>query len=173
MINIRKAGTVELEILQELGRTTFYETYAQSNTESNMQQYLENNFSRVKLSEELTNPDSEFFIAWKDAAAVGYLKVNRGPAQTELKEEGSLEIERIYVLSVYQGKKIGQLLFKHALEVAGKLGKSSVWLGVWEKNPKAIMFYEKNGFVAFGTHIFKMGEDEHTDIMMRRDIIIV
>jgi len=63
------------------------------------------------------------------------------------------------VLNAYHGKKVGQLLYEQALAVAAGLGKSSVWLGVWEKNPRAIWFYEKNGFVAFDTDIFKMGED--------------
>jgi len=99
--------------------------------------------------------------------AIGYLKVNAAQAQTDLHEEHSLEIERIYVLNAYHGKKVGQLLYDKALEVASHLAKTSVWLGVWEKNPRAIRFYEKNGFEAFGTHGFKMGDDEQNDILMR------
>ena len=159
-----------MKTLQEIGRTTFFETFAESNTEADMQQYLTVQFSLDKLSIELSENNSRFFIAWDGESAIGYLKVNAGDAQTELKEDHSLEIERIYVLTAYQGKKVGQLLYEQALEVASGLRKSSVWLGVWEKNPRAIRFYEKNGFVAFGSHIFKMGEDEQTDIMMRKSL---
>lgn len=168
MITIEKAKFGDMKTLQELGRTTFFETFAQSNTAADMQQYLAVNFSLDKLSFELNESDSQFFIAWDGAAEVGYLKVNIGQAQTESLGDESLEIERIYVRNAYHGKKVGQLLYERALDVAAGLGKSSVWLGVWEKNPRAIRFYEKNGFVAFGTHVFKMGADEQIDIMMRK-----
>lgn len=168
MIRIEKADFGDLKTLQEISRDTFYETFADSNTPEDMQHYLSENFSLDKLSIELTEPDSRFYIAWDKDRAVGYLKLNLAQAQTDLNEDHSLEIERIYVLNAYHGKKVGQLLYTHALEIAGQLGKSSIWLGVWEMNPRAIRFYEKNGFVTFGTHVFKMGEDEQTDLLMRK-----
>ncbi|TKC08886.1 GNAT family N-acetyltransferase [Pedobacter frigoris] len=167
MIRIEQARFGDLKTLQEISKRTFYETFADSNTEKDMQQYLSVNFSLDKLSSELSETDSRFYIAWDGQTAVGYLKVNTAQAQSDLKEAHSLEIERIYVLKAYHGKKVGQLLYAHAFKVAGELGKSSIWLGVWEKNPRAIRFYEKNGFVTFGTHVFKMGEDEQTDLLMR------
>lgn len=70
----------------------------------------------------------------------------------------------------HYGKKVGQLLYEKAIEVAQQKNKTSVWPGVWEKNPRAIRFYEKNGFSAFNKHIFKMGADEQTDMMMRKNL---
>jgi len=172
MIKIEKACFGDLESLQEISRNTFFETFAENNSESDMQQYLNVNFSLDKLGAELGNEDSQFYIAWDEASAIGYLKVNTGQAQTDLREDHSLEIERIYVLNSYHGKKVGQLLYEQAMEIASQLGKTSIWLGVWEKNPRAIRFYEKNGFVAFGTHLFKMGDDEQTDIMMRKPLLL-
>ncbi|MFA6072326.1 MAG: GNAT family N-acetyltransferase [Janthinobacterium sp.] len=168
MIKIKKAVFSDLETLQEISRSTFFETFAESNSESDMQQYLNVNFGLNKLGAELSNENSLFFIAWDEGSAIGYLKVNTAQAQTDMHEEDSLEIERIYVLNAYHGKKVGQLLYDKAVEIAGQLGKTSVWLGVWEENPRAIRFYEKNGFVAFGTHLFKVGDDEQTDIIMRK-----
>lgn len=169
-IKISKASIGEIDTIQQIGRETFFETFAASNTAADMKKYLDENFHQDKLSAEIKQPDSQFYIAWEDQHAIGYLKVNAGQAQTELQDESSLEIERIYVLSAYHGKKVGQLLYEKALEVARLLKKSSIWLGVWEENPRAIKFYSKNGFVAFDQHIFKMGEDEQTDIMMRREL---
>ncbi|WP_342332724.1 GNAT family N-acetyltransferase [Pedobacter sp. FW305-3-2-15-E-R2A2] len=167
-IKISKASIREIETIQQIGKETFFETFAASNTAADMKKYLDENFNQEKLSAEIEQPDSQFYIAWEDQRAIGYLKVNTGQAQTELQEESSLEIERIYVLSAYHGKKVGQLLYEKAQEVAGLLKKSSIWLGVWEENPRAIKFYTRNGFVPFGQHLFKMGEDEQTDIMMRK-----
>ena len=167
-IKISKASLGDIATLQQTGKETFFETFAESNTEADMKKYLEENFNPGKLTAEVNHPDSQFFIAWEDQNPIGYLKINTGQAQTELQDENTLEIERIYVLSAYHGKKVGQLLYEKALEVAGLLKKSSIWLGVWEENPKAIKFYTKNGFVPFDQHIFKMGDDEQTDIMMKK-----
>lgn len=169
-ITIIQATIEDIKTLQYIATGTFFETFAQSNTDSDMKKYLEESFSKEKLSTELNNPDSLFFLAFENDHAVGYLKLNSGKAQTELHDEDSMEIERIYVLSSHHGQKVGQLLYEKALEIAESLDKSSIWLGVWVENPRAIRFYSKNGFVAFDQHIFKMGEDEQLDIMMRKII---
>lgn len=167
---VRKSGLKEIPLLIALGRETFIEAFAAGNTEENLNAYLESHFNEGKLREELSNPDSLFFIAWDGSHPIGYLKVNSGSAQTELKSSDSLEIERIYVKNAYQGKRVGQLLYEKAIAEAISQKRSYVWLGVWEENKKAIGFYEKNGFVAFDKHIFRMGEDEQTDIMMKKNL---
>jgi len=169
-IKISIATSTDFKIIQEIGRETFYETFASGNTEEVMQQYLQTSFSAEKVKTELNHPNSLFFIAWDHQIPIGYLKVNMNDAQTELHESDALEIERIYVKAHYHGKKVGQLLYDQAVEIAMKTMKKSIWLGVWEENPKAIRFYEKNGFVPFSRHIFKMGDEEQTDIMMRKII---
>jgi ribosomal protein S18 acetylase RimI-like enzyme len=167
-IKINKASIGDVNTIQQIGRQTFSETFAESNTAADMKKYLDDHFNQEQVSTEVNNPDSQFYIAWEDQRPIGYLKINTAQAQTELQDESSLEIERIYVLSAYHGKKVGQLLYEKALEVASLLKKSSIWLGVWEENSRAIKFYTKNGFVAFDKHIFKMGNDEQIDIMMKK-----
>ncbi|QRR01592.1 GNAT family N-acetyltransferase [Dyadobacter sandarakinus] len=170
-ITITEAGLADLAAVQQIARETFFETFVGSNTEADMQQYLAENFSDTKLAAELSNPDSWFFVAHEGEQVIGYLKLNAGKAQTELHEDDSLEIERIYVKHAYHGKRIGQLLYEKALSMAEDKKVSSLWLGVWEENAKAIRFYEKNGFTAFSKHIFRFGEDEQTDVMMRKVLV--
>lgn len=167
-ITIKKVTLNDIELLQEIGRKTFFETFSESNTEENMTKYLEDGFSVEKLTEELNNEHSEFYFAILDEKVIGYLKLNFGVSQTELQDSSSLEIERIYVLQEYHGKKVGQVLYDKAIQVAGEKKVSYVWLGVWEENPRAIRFYEKNGFKEFDKHIFRLGDDEQTDIMMKK-----
>ena len=71
------------------------------------------------------------------------------------------------MLQSFHGKKLGQALYEKAIQIANEKKVQYLWLGVWEKNNKAIQFYKKNGFVQFDTHIFKLGNDEQTDIMMK------
>lgn len=166
-MKIRKVNIQDIEKLKEIGKLTFAETFSSENSEEDMREYLEEGFSTEKLNTELTNQNAEFYFAELDGKTIGYLKVNYGESQTEIKDKNSLEIERIYVLKEFHGKKVGQILYDKAIELAKKRNVDYVWLGVWEQNPRAIRFYEKNGFVAFDKHIFKLGNDEQTDIMMK------
>ncbi|RDV14256.1 GNAT family N-acetyltransferase [Pontibacter diazotrophicus] len=166
-IYITRATNRNLEQLQKIGRVTFSETFSAGNTDENMTKYLEEGFSIEKLAAELSNEGSEFYFAVLGDQVIGYMKLNVGQSQTEIQDEKALEIERIYVLKEYHGKKVGQLLYEKAIQIAAQKGVDYAWLGVWEENPRAISFYKKNGFVIFDKHIFKLGDDEQTDIMMK------
>ena len=169
-IEIKRITVQELDQLKEIGRKTFHETFSESNDDENMKKYLDEKFSRDKLIEELNNTDSEFYFATLENDVIGYLKVNFGESQTELKDDTALEIERIYVSKEFHGKKVGQLLYEKAIQIAKDKNVHYVWLGVWENNVRAISFYTKNGFVEFDKHIFKLGDDEQIDIMMRLEL---
>ncbi|WP_162428775.1 GNAT family N-acetyltransferase [Pontibacter pudoricolor] len=166
-IEIKRVTLTAIDQLQQIGRQTFSETFSAGNTEENMKKYLEEGFSVEKLTAELQNKNSEFYFATVNGNVIGYLKLNFGSSQTEIKDDKALEIERIYVLKEYHGKKVGQLLYGQAMQIAKQAGADYVWLGVWEENPGAINFYKKNGFVEFDKHVFKLGNDEQTDIMMK------
>lgn len=166
-IDIIKVTPNDIGQLQKIGRQTFSETFSPYNTEENMRNYLKENFSSEKLTAELEDKNSEFYFAKLNKNVIGYLKLNFGPSQTELKDENALEIERIYVLKELHGKSVGQSLYEKAMQVANESKANYVWLGVWEENKRAINFYRKNGFVEFDKHIFKLGNDEQTDIMMK------
>jgi ribosomal protein S18 acetylase RimI-like enzyme len=167
MFSIDTVSLSEVVQLQSLSRQTFSETFSSSNSKENMDKYLNENLSIEKLSEELKNENSHFFFIKDNGKNIGYLKLNMGPSQTELKDETALEIERIYVIQEYQGRKVGQELFEKAIQVAKEKKAQYIWLGVWEENHKAIQFYHKNGFEVFDKHVFKLGNEEQTDLMMR------
>ncbi|HWV28721.1 MAG TPA: GNAT family N-acetyltransferase [Dyadobacter sp.] len=169
-IQLIQATINDLETVRQIGIDTFYESFASVNTEENMAHYLKTGFSVEKVASELSNADSEFHLAYDGDDLIGYLKVNHGPAQSELKDDTALEIERIYVLRAWQGLKIGQLFYHKAIDIARERGYAYVWLGVWEENENAIGFYKRNGFVAFDKHLFTLGDDIQTDIMMRKEL---
>jgi ribosomal protein S18 acetylase RimI-like enzyme len=169
-LQIRQANLEDFAALQTIGRKTFAETFAASNSEENLARYLAEGFSEEKLAVELKNESSAFYFAEEEDKILGYLKVNVGEAQNEPQDPDALEIERIYVLQEFHGKGVGLMLYEQALSVALEQNVPYIWLGVWEKNSRAIRFYEKQGFVAFDQHIFQLGEDAQTDILMKLDL---
>lgn len=166
---IRFVSSSECKILTEIGRVTFQEAFGSQNEPSNMQAYLAENFSFEQIACELSNLNSHFYFAEIEREIVGYLKVNMGDAQTE-DYPSSLEIERIYVKSSFQGQGIGQILMNKAIEIGSEKELGIVWLGVWDQNREAIRFYERNGFTVFDSHQFMLGNDRQTDVLMRKKI---
>lgn len=169
-IEIRKATLSDLESLQIIGKQTFTETFAAVNTPENLSNYIAQSFNTGQITEELTNPESSFYLAILDAKIIGYLKINFGKAQTELMDENAMEIHRIYVLQEYHGKKVGQLFIDQVLEIAQQTQVEYIWLGVWEENYRALGFYTKNGFVVFDKHVFTLGDDIQTDLLLKLQI---
>ena len=170
-IKLRKVAFKDIEQLQKIGRETFFETFSNSNSEENMKAYLDEGFSVDKLQSELEDRNVAFYFSMFENTVIGYLKLNFGNAQTELQNDKAVEIERIYVEKTFFGKNVGQILFNKAIKIAKQKNAKYVWLGVWEENYRAINFYKKNGFIAFDKHIFKLGKDEQTDILMKLELI--
>lgn len=156
----------ELDELYTLSTQTFKDTFASQNTAKNMTLYLEEHMSKSKLLEELTNPDSHFYFAYKDKDCIGYLKLNFNTAQKEsIAYSKPYEVERIYVLKKWQRKRFGTQLFEKAIQMGKEQDCEHLWLGVWEHNTTAIQFYTQWGLVPIGSHNFMLGTDLQTDLL--------
>lgn len=169
--NIKKCTVEDLGLLQEISIETFNETFKYENSPENMKAYLERAFSLKQLEEELSSTASQFFFVYLNSEVAGYLKVNTNDAQSEKMGEESLEIERIYIKKKFQKHGLGKYLLNQAMEIALKLNKKKIWLGVWEKNENAIAFYKKKEFVQTGVHSFYMGDEEQIDFIMTKTLI--
>jgi diamine N-acetyltransferase len=167
-INLKKCTLEELRILKEISYETFNETFKDQNSPENMNAYLERAFNLKQLEKELSNIYSQFFFVYFNNEVAGYLKVNINDAQSEEMDEESLEIERIYIKSKFQKHGLGKYLLNKAMEIAMERNKKKIWLGVWEKNENAIVFYKKMGFVQTGAHSFYMGDEEQIDFIMTK-----
>lgn len=165
-LTLEKCTLQHIDQLIDVSKETFDDTFRANNTAENMAHYLATAFTMEKMTDELNHPHSQFFFALLDGDIAGYVKVNTEDAQTEQIAKAQLEIERIYIRQNFQKRGIGQLLMNKALHIAQSKGYAGIWLGVWEKNPNAIRFYEKAGFKQAGNHSFYMGDEEQTDYIM-------
>ncbi len=170
MTEIKKCGLPQLKILQNLCRTTFKETFTSGNTKEDMEKHLDTAYSDDKLKRQLESPDSVTYIAYCDGVPSGYVQLNKGEMQAEKGYNGSLEIQRIYVLQAAKGKGVGTRFMKIAEQTAKEWGLDYIWLGVWEHNEAAIGFYKSKGFEELSEHIFIVGDDRQRDIIMKKSI---
>ena len=157
-ISVQKVTLDKLEALQKLSIDTFRETFGFDNTEEELQQFFDENYTLAQLEKDVTDKESDVRFVKVDGREVGFMKVNWGAAQTEHELENAFEIQRIYILSECQGFGLGKKLFELALDMA-KAGEFDwAWLGVWERNFKAQIFYDKYGFEKFAEYDFLVGD---------------
>jgi ribosomal protein S18 acetylase RimI-like enzyme len=169
-LSLREADFADLASLLDLAQTSFVQAFTEGNKPENVQAYLSQAFTQVQLEKEWRNPASTFLLASLEGKLVGYTKVNLAAAQTDVQDPESLEVARLYTLKEVWGRGVGQFLLDAALAFAKEKGKTFVWLGVWEHNARAIRFYEKNGFKAFGSHPFPFGDEIQNDWLMRVEV---
>ena len=141
------------------------------NTPENMEAYLDKAYAPEKLRAELSDAHAAiYFLYWGDKLA-GYLKLNESSAQTDIHDGDSLEIERIYVTKAFQGQGLGHYLIDQAIDAALQQ-KKEIYMArcLGEKTPKPSTFYKQHGFYQIGAHSFVVGDDQQTDLLMRKDL---
>ena len=165
-MKIRIATIEDIDSLCEIGVETFVETYEHQNTPQNLHHYLQEKLNKKQILNEIQTPQTIFLLVELENKAIGYAKMRVNLVENP--DKSSLEIERIYISKIYHGKKYGAILMQKCIDVALENNYKSLWLGVWEDNPKAIKFYQKWGFEIFGKHIFQLGDDAQTDFLMKK-----
>jgi ribosomal protein S18 acetylase RimI-like enzyme len=169
-IAIRKATTADAELLSELGARTFSETFAVDNTPEDMTAYLQDSFNPAKQLAELSDPNTIVKFAELNGVTVGYSVLSSTRTPAEISSENAVELVRLYVSQNSIGTGVGARLMKDCLDEARQLNFETIWLGVWEHNQRAQTFYRKWNFEVFGTHVFQLGDDAQTDLLMKRSI---
>jgi GNAT superfamily N-acetyltransferase len=165
-MDIRYATAADAQMLAELGAKTFRDAFARANTPEDMDAYLKTSFSPQIQFRELSEPDVIFFIAESGGHPIGYAQLVMDSKHELIKAARPLELRRIYASQEFLGKGVGKELMKATMEEARRRGCDCIWLGVWEKNQKAIDFYKKWGFRMVGSHTFFLGEDRQNDLVM-------
>jgi ribosomal protein S18 acetylase RimI-like enzyme len=162
-ILIREATTADAAIIADLSRQTFYDTFAAQNTAANMEKFLQEQFTREALMAEVGALGNTFLLAYAGNELAGYARLREKSATT-------LEIARLYAATSMIGKGVGKALMQACLDVAQIRSKKMVWLGVWEKNARAIRFYTAWGFEKVGEQDFRLGNDLQRDWIMQKSL---
>ena len=169
-VTIRAGGPDDAALLAELGARTFSETFAPDNTQEDMAAYVAASFTLEQQSAELADPASSFLIAEVAGVAAGYAKLHSGEPAEGIAGAKPVELVRLYVSREWLGRSVGEVLMRACLAEAKQAGHETIWLGVWERNERAKAFYRKWNFRAVGHHVFQLGSDAQTDILMKREV---
>ncbi len=133
-----------------------------------MHKFLTEQFTKGRLMMEVGNLENTFLLAHNGGEVAGYIKLREAKQPVNLNNARALEIARIYAMANMIGKGVGNLLMQKSISIAKEKGKEVIWLGVWEKNIRAIDFYKKWGFEKFGVSDFLLGNDVQCDWLMKK-----
>lgn len=177
-IRVRPATVADAPHLSRLGAATFRDTFEGENSPEDMARYLAEAFTPERQATEIADPVGSVLLAERDGATddtepaelVGYVHLTPGPAPAAVQGPAPLELKRLYVARAWHGRGVAQALMDAALDAARARGARTLWLGVWERNPRAVAFYAKYGFARVGEHTFVLGADPQTDLVLARSL---
>ena len=171
-IKIRRAVVEDATILTDLAYKTFWDAFAHhpKNAPDDLNHYMRQAFSIEQVSIELADPKNSFLIAEIEGELAGYAKLVFDNIEPGVTADKPVELARLYSHQKSLGQGVGQKLMDACLDRSSEAGCDVMWLGVWEYNPRAKAFYEKYDFREVGKHVFQLGSDPQTDLLMQRDI---
>lgn len=171
-LTIRQAVPEDAKLLTDLAYTTFWDAFAHhpKNAPDDLNHYMRQAFNQEQITAELADAKNIFLVAEIDGKAAGYSKIIIDNIEPGVTAERPVELSRLYSHKEHLGRGVGQTLMDACFERAKNEDRDVMWLGVWEYNPRAQRFYEKNGFRVVGSHVFQLGKDAQTDLLMQKEI---
>jgi diamine N-acetyltransferase len=168
---IRRAQRLDAKQLSALAEETFRATFAAVNNPDDTALHCRTSYSEMIQAEEISNPNMVTLVCDHEARLVGFAQLRWNEAPSCVVADAPGEIQRLYVVSDCHGKGVARNLMSACIDEMISHRSDVVWLGVWERNPRAIAFYRKFGFVEVGAHVFSLGNDLQRDIVMARPVL--
>lgn len=176
-LTIRLATASDAAPLTELAVTTLRAAFGPPHNPAELvEEYIQTAITQPIIEAELADTRSTFFLMEQpDSMPIGYAKLRQHTPPRQMPKPyrragDAVEIQRIYLLPSQVGQGQGQRLMQHCLDWAYKEGYKVVWLGVWERNGRALRFYEKLGFQRFGFHYFQFGSERQRDFWLQKQL---
>ena len=171
---IRLAQPEDVASLTALAERTFRNSFADENSRADMDAYIQEAFSPARMQIELANPDNTFWLASAEGSddVIGYAKLRAGATDPCVQGPAPIELHRLYVDHTAIGTGVGAALMEASLNTARAGGHQTLWLGVWDRNERAMAFYRRWGFECVGSHVFRLGSDDQTDLVMVRPVTL-
>ena len=167
---IRAGAATDATALAELAARTFCETFAADNRPEDLALHIAQAYGTSQQLGELVDPDITTLLVEIDGQLAGYAQLRSGVPPPCVTGEKPIELWRFYIAQPWHGRGVAQALMRQVGSDAYRSGRRTLWLGVWERNERAKAFYNKNGFMDVGSHVFIVGTAAQTDRIFVRPL---
>jgi diamine N-acetyltransferase len=170
MPSIRRADHRDAPALAEIAERTFRQAFGAMNKSEDMELHCRRHFGEAIQAAEIAEPAMLTLLSEHEGTLLGFAQLRWAAAPACLEATAPGEIYRLYVAADWQGKGPAADLMGAILRTMQRHGSDVAWLGVWERNPRAIAFYRRSGFVEVGEQPFRLGAELQRDLVMARAI---
>ncbi|PCD04336.1 GNAT family N-acetyltransferase [Sphingomonas spermidinifaciens] len=164
MIAYRDARPDDAAALSAMAQQSFIETFGPLYAPADLDLFLDQAMSPAAYARQLADPAYRVHLATVEGQPIGFAKL--GANYFDGFDPAAPCLHQLYVLSAHHGDGVGKRLMAWTLETAQVLG-SELYLSVYIDNTRARRFYDRLGFVKVGDYIFRVGNHEDHDIIMR------
>ena len=139
------------------------------NLAANMDAYVRGSYGPDIQRAELRDDGITTLVAVDaEGGLAAYAQLRIGRAAPAGATGTSCELWRFYVDRPWHGQGLAHELMHAVKAHARGAGCDTLWLAVWEHNPRARRFYEKSGFAEAGDHVFTLGDEVQRDLVLAR-----
>lgn len=167
---IRLATQSDAAELAALAECTFRDTFGADNRPEDLELHLKTSYGLAQQSQEIADPSIITLVAEYGGELVAFAQLRSGDVPACVTGPAPIELSRFYVTAAWHGRGLAQQLMQRVLDAARNARAATLWLGVWERNPRAIAFYARSGYVDVGAHTFVVGTDPQTDRILTRSL---
>jgi ribosomal protein S18 acetylase RimI-like enzyme len=160
---LRRGQPADAPSLAQFAARIFADTFGPDNRPEDIAAHLAHSYGPAQQSRELADPGYVTIVLDGSGGIAAYAQVRRATPPSCVSTDAPVELYRFYVDRPWQGRGIAQRLMEAVHAAASALGGRSIWLCVWERNPRAIAFYQKSGYRDVGSVAFTLGTERQTD----------
>lgn len=162
----RRAVASDAAALAAFAARLFAETFGPDNRPEDLAAHLAESYGDAQQAREIADPAYITLLLDGTHGLAGFAQVRRSAPPPCVPPDVPVELYRFYVDRPWHGRGLARVLMDAVHEAAAELGGRTLWLGVWERNPRAIAFYRKSGYRDVGTTFFFVGPDRQVDRVM-------
>jgi diamine N-acetyltransferase len=166
-VRLRRAGIDDASRLAAIGSRLFVESHDGLVHPSDIAAYLSETFGESHQLSELMATDSAMWIAETlEGESAGLALLRRAALPIPEASRDCFEVAHLYADRKSQGHRVTTTLLATCVSEARAWGGDVLWLGVWDRLPRSISFYQRLGLRVVGDREIVLGCDRQRELLL-------
>ena len=160
---IRPAVPEDAPRLAAFAAQAFSHTYRGLDDPQEIADYVAEHFQPAVMAAVIADPACTTLLAWLGEQLAGYAIVKAAPVPACVTGPDPVWLWRLYLGEGFIGQGLGARLMRAVHAEARRRDKATLWLSVYDRNVRAVEFYERFGFAKVGGKEFLFGGRIYVD----------